>query len=436
MKPLIITATFFSLMLSPAWQIAYADDLASIQNLMGKKQVSQAWEQLQALKKSKEGDVKFDYLYGVVAFEAGYYDQAIFALDRVTVNSPNDAKARIYLAQTYLKLHNSQAALKQFRQLQKLQKGALVKSELSQQIKELAKQDAGFLKARFTGSVNLAQGYSNNSNFGAAESFIDVPDYGVIELRPSAQRKTSPFTEIRARANFQFPLSSEHTWFSSLGVSKKNYQNNSDNNYSVITLKTGSTKHVGKQEYSAQVKSQAVYLGEKYFAKTFGVSTAVSRHLTEKQAVKVSLSQERYTDKQSQGQSKNITSLSGSYLFSQEKTQHKLDLSFVKQRPQSGSLARYSHSSAKLSYRASHQWNPKNLSFISLSHKFERHEGLDPIYGKNQKDSRNSISIGHEYRLRKKVTAYATAGYTNNSSNLSLYDASRAQITTGIAFQF
>ena len=64
------------------------------------------------------------------------------------------------------------------------------------------------------------------------------------------------------------------------------------------------------------------------------------------------------------------------------------------------------------------------------------HEGLNSVYGQKRKDARSSLSLGHEYRITKKTTAYINAEYIDNKSNLSLYDTDRRQVSTGISFHF
>jgi len=177
-------------------QVAAAD-LGEIQNLFDSKQYSKAWQQLQQSKYENEGNAQFDFLYGAVAFEMGNYIQAIFALDRVTVVAPNHVNARIYLTRTYRKLNNNQAVRQQLGELHKLQKLASFSAEMKQKIAQLGGSSKEVLKPIFNATGILSVGHSDNINFGSDEDFIDSPTLGIVELRPSALRRSSSFREAK-----------------------------------------------------------------------------------------------------------------------------------------------------------------------------------------------------------------------------------------------
>lgn len=419
-----------------SWQSTYAESFADVQHLLDNKQYTAVWKQLQTYKKNKEGDPEFDYLYGVSAFETGNYDQAIFALDRVTVVSPHDINARIYLARTYRKLNNNQAVLKQFRELRKLQKISNFSKDTQRSIKELESNTHGAFKSTLNTAATFSIGYSDNINFGSDDSSIDSPTLGVVTLPSSAKRKKSSFSEARLNISIQKPLSSDHTWLSSVKFSKKKFTADSKSDLSVVKLQTGSLRQKGKYRYSVGLHTQPVYLDDKYFSNTVGVGAGIAYQLDKEKRLKVSLTLENQTDKQYSDQNKRRIALLGSYTLSKKNTQHQSSLFLAKETPTSGGNDQYARNILKASYRASHQWNPKNLSFANVSHQISDHKGLNSVYGQKRKDSRSSLSLGHEYRVTKKATAYINAEYIDSKSNLHLYETDRSQVSTGVSFHF
>lgn len=412
-----------------------AGDFTYVENLLNAKQYNKAWQQLQKLKEL-EGDPKYDYLYGVAAFEVGDYKQAVFALDRVTVVSPNDVNARLYLARTYYKLNNHQAAHKQLRELQKLQHTVSFDAKTNKEIARLAGGKNIAKKANFSGIASLTVGYSNNSNLGLDKSSIDSPLLGAVELTPSLKRKKSGFTQAKLRLNYQKPLSEHHIWFSSLELWKKKFQTDSHNDLSTAKLKSGLLIQQGRKQYDINIYTRPVYLDKDYFSNMVGVGAAFSYQLNKKQKIKVALAQENHIGKKYSDQSRKRTSLLASYSLKQKKTRHNVSLFLTKGAAKVSAGDQYVNDIAQLSYGNSHRWTPKNLSFVNVSYKVGKHQGVDPIYSEHRKDHDTTFNIGHEYRVSKKTTAYFDIEYTDRKSNLSLYNTDRSQVSTGIAFQF
>ena len=421
--------------LAIAGENVFAEDFTHVENLLNTKQYSKAWQQLQNLKES-EGDPKYDYLYGVAAFGVGDYKQAVFALDRVTVVSPNDVNARLYLARTYYKLNNHQAARKQLRELQKLQNIVSFDAETSKEIARLGGGSKASKKERFSGIASLSVGYSDNSNLGLDKSSIDSPLLGSIELTPSLKRKKSGFTKAKLRLNYQKPISDNYVWASSVELWQKKFQVDSHNDLFTAKLKSGLVIKQGKRQYDINVYTRPVYLDKDYFSNVVGVGAAFSYQIDKKQKFRVALAQENHIGKKYSDQSRRRTSLLASYSLKQKKTRHNMSVFLTNGTAKESAGDQYVNDIAQLSYGSSYRWTPKNLSYANVSYKVGERQGIDPIYGERRKDHNTTFNIGHEYRVSKKTTAYFDIEYTDRKSNLSLYNTDRSQVSAGIAFQF
>ena len=81
---------------------AQGADLTRLQELVESGNAA-AYPLARTLSADYAGNPDFDYLYGRAALDSGHPNEAIFALQRVIINRPSDDRARLLLAQAYLR---------------------------------------------------------------------------------------------------------------------------------------------------------------------------------------------------------------------------------------------------------------------------------------------------------------------------------------------
>lgn len=70
-----------------------AEDLAHLRKEMSSGNTATAWTHAQRMRTDWEATPEFDYLYGLLAYEQGQYNEAQFALERVVLNEPANTRA-------------------------------------------------------------------------------------------------------------------------------------------------------------------------------------------------------------------------------------------------------------------------------------------------------------------------------------------------------
>src|SRR3990167_10668809 len=78
------------------------------------KEAEARYAALAAQERQKAGDPAFDYALGLAASDAGYYGEAIVALQRVLARQPDNAPARAELARAYALAGDIDTARSQF----------------------------------------------------------------------------------------------------------------------------------------------------------------------------------------------------------------------------------------------------------------------------------------------------------------------------------
>jgi tetratricopeptide (TPR) repeat protein len=107
---ILVSALFFS-------QLIYASaeyKLQTLQTLFNNYQRQAAYDYASRYVRQMEGNVYFDYFYGVSAIDSGHASQGVFALERVILLAPADHVARLELARGYFILQEYARARKEF----------------------------------------------------------------------------------------------------------------------------------------------------------------------------------------------------------------------------------------------------------------------------------------------------------------------------------
>jgi tetratricopeptide (TPR) repeat protein len=110
---------FAAALLASACTLAAADELSDARDLIKRGEAARAFGLLEPLERSRAGDVDFDYLLGTAAYDAGRYDRAVVAFERVLLASPGFFSARFDLARTYYALGADDLAQQEFERLLK-----------------------------------------------------------------------------------------------------------------------------------------------------------------------------------------------------------------------------------------------------------------------------------------------------------------------------
>jgi hypothetical protein len=425
--------TFFIIFTSA---IAVAENLTKLEQLIAQSNYQQAWKKAQQLAKNYEGDPHFDYLYGVSALETGHYDLAVFALDRVTINQPNIIRPRLELARAYLKINNDIAALREFKEVLRLNPPATVQRNVNHYIQSMKKTSNKNRQWIIDGLATMAVGYDSNANFGAENSVFNTPVFGTVTLKESSTKQGSSVTELRTQLNTRYIVSDTQRWFIKSKLNHKQMTDAQAFSISELALQGGGMFIVGKQQYQLSLQNQLISLDNHLFSHTLGLQTKIAHELATNKILTTTLSLENYDHKQQNLRDTRRYGISGGYRLSKNNTRHQLGGSFGHERSKHQIGKHHTRNTTGISYQVGQRWNALNSSFISTQFQYNKHRASDPIYAKKRNDKRILLKIGHTLRLGGNLSAFATTGYTKNNSNLDIYDTKKAFVQLGIHYNF
>lgn len=417
--------------------VAFANvSLSSLEKLVSNGNYSQAWQQAQQLANTHEGEPRFDYLYGLSALETGNYNQALFALDRVTVNQPNVIRPRLELARAYLKVNNDKAALREFKETLRLNPPPTVQRNINRYIHAMTKSPGKSRKWILNGLVSMAAGYDSNANFGADSALFEIPIFGSVRLNDQSLKQDSPFTELRGHLNYRYITSESQSWFIDTKLSHKHFTSAQEYNLSELNVHAGSITTVGKQKIQMSVRNLALQLDNIDYSNTLGIEAGVAYELANDRVIAANIIAENYDHKQQDLRDAKRYQASGQYRFDLGNTQHQLSLFLGHEIPEQEAGKHHTVNSTGFGYNARHSWNETHTSFLNAQYQDRKHRANDPVYGKKRNDDRLVLKLGHSVRLSKKLSGFADAGYIKNDSNLDIYTSDKAFFRTGINYHF
>jgi len=431
-RTLVVFFSFFFYGLSSA-QNSYP----LLEKMIKKKLYLSAYQQALKLRVKNEGDPRFDYLYGLSALQTAHYNEAVFALDRVTIAKPRVIRPRLELARAYLKLNNKAAALKEFNDVLALSPPPIVRKNVSAFVSSISEEDSSQISQSIIKRLaSFSVGYNDNVNFGHDNSAIDLPRFGLVTLNSSLVKQQSGFAEAKFQLMQKKTLNKRNSYFLAGNITHRKYFETSDFDFTDIDLRTGFAINYNDKQLQFVVRDRPVFLGAGLHSNTFGIDATIRKNLGKSKVISTSLSIENYDNKNQPLSDRKRATLGVNLNQVINNNQHQFNLLAGKEFPDKKEGRSMSRDFIGLGYKTSYDWNPKNTSFIHLGYSNYRHQAVYPIYSNKRKDDRFTLKITHERLITDKASLVLSAQHTNNRSNLDLYNAKSNELKVGIRYEW
>ncbi len=408
-----------------------------LEKLVKQQKYQLAYDLAKNIRTQNEGDPRFDYLYGLSALQIGDYNEAVFALDRVTVVSPNVIRPRLELARAYLKLNNKNAALKEFNDVLNLSPPPQVRKNVQVYIAEL-KRDRS---SQISGSVikklaTFAIGYDDNINFGYQDDTIDIIEFGTITLDPSAVRQKSGFIESSFQIKQNKSLDKKRSSYTLARIKHRDYLKNGDYNLTDFDLRKGFLWNRKDQQLQINLRARPVLLGGKLYSNTLSLDTIARKSLSEGLIGSLSLTLENYDQKRVE-----LADRKRAFTVARVDTQkgdatHMLSAYLGKEWADKKVGEIYSSDIAGVTYRLTQNWNGQNKSFLNIDYRRYSYQGQYSISPFDRDDNRLIVKAGHEIDVSKNTAITFALRHIKNKSSIELYEAERNEISLGVRYDW
>ncbi len=435
-QKLLLFATLTALILLKS--VSAASVFPVLEKYIKQQQYAQAYQQAKKLYLEFEGDPRFDYLYGLSALQTGHYNEAVFALDRVTINTPNVIRPRLELARAYLSLNNKLAAIKEFNDVLSLSPPPVVEQKVQLYIAELQKKTDKKTKRSITKKLaSFSIGYDDNINFGSKEEEIDLPSFGLISLDPAAVKQGSGYAESKFQLKHRTIINKQKSTFILANLTHRKYFKKSD--FDVTDLRAGMTFNNKKKQYQYQLvaRIQPIMLDGDFYANTYGFDVVTRKAIGKNTVASAKLSLEKYDNKQLSISDRSRAIVTGRLDKQIADIQHQFSIYLGKESPDENVGKQFSRDISGLGYLGVKEWNEKNQTYLGVDFRHYRHQGNYPVYpDEKRKDDRYSLKVGHQWQINDKVSLIFSAKHINNKSNLNLYDTNRNEVKVGLRYDW
>lgn len=193
-------------------------------------QPQQALTLLQAAEETHAGDTEFDYWLGVAATRSNEPALALLSLNRVLIQQPLHAGARLERATAYLQLNQDQEALSDLNYLQNLQPPAAAQQTIDRYRAVIAERER-----RKTAPTHL---YMLSTDLGYDTNVGRTPDgyqlcLGQLFCSAPFTEDASAYSTLRGVYRYRHPLANQSHMEASLLGQYRGYENNAVQDYNL-----------------------------------------------------------------------------------------------------------------------------------------------------------------------------------------------------------
>ena len=210
-----------------------------------------AYAELEPLQARLSGQPEFDYLLGVAALDSGRIDEAIIAFERVLALVPNHAGAQMDLARAYYAAGSFDLAEAAFVKLREASPPPVAQAAITRYLDAIRARRTQ-AQAGWTSYGELGLGYDSNltgvpTDFGAAaqQSFNLIG----IEATGNSIKRDAPFLQGAIGTEYARPLSQGWSLFAGGDLRGRAYRNESDFNSFSAEARAGAVRTVGQNQW-------------------------------------------------------------------------------------------------------------------------------------------------------------------------------------------
>lgn len=230
-----------AVVLGLACAAAGADELTDARELLRKNQPHEAFSRLEPLERARAGEVDFDYLLGVAAYDSGRYDRAVVAFERALIASPGFFSARFDLARAYFALGADDLAQQEFNRLLASNPTPEGVRAIRSHLEAIERRRKG-PERRIRAYIEAGGGHDSNLSSTTPDfttaigSAFGIP--GVVATGNSILR-SSPFWSLGGGASGALPIGAGIEAIGSLDVKARNYRRYSQFDYRLVDAQLG-----------------------------------------------------------------------------------------------------------------------------------------------------------------------------------------------------
>lgn len=419
---------------------------AEMDSLITANQYQEAYELGQASLEEWEGDPNFDFLYGLAALESGNSNESVYALERVAATATNSLlrdRARLELARAYFVTNNLAASKNLFNSVLEQNPPLTVQQNIEAFLALIAARENA-RESTFNWELSSSIGSDGNINSATRDGLIDTPLIGQIELNQDGQEIDDNFSNTRISMAYSLPLDRNRSL--GIAVNLNHLDNFSTDQFDIDSLRGEFSYNWGSDvnKFRHGISNTVINLDGNGFQDSLALNSSW-QHIGNNgwyQNLTASYSQIRY-DTGNGGDLNDLRDvdqilISGGLTKISGALTHSVNLYHADEDPENPNGGK--HNGRKftgLAYSLLYQLNAQHTPFLRASIQDVEHDSNHPVFFNTlRSDDNETVALGWFWRIDRKLLLTADLSYTNNSSNIELFDYSRTKIQAGFRYRF
>ncbi len=419
--------------------------LGEAARLLDAGQAGQAYALLAAEAEARAGDPAFDLMLGTAAIDGGDPTEAVFALERVLDQQPDNAAARAQIARAYLKIGERDAAKREFEQVSRQPVPPAAQQTISRYLTQIEYELAADRTA-FYPYVQFGAGYDSNVNSATDSRQIAVPAAGGItfNLADNSRELDSAVWDLGAGFTFASPLADDVRLFGGINFDNTITGHETDFNHKTADGMLGVHWLRGAEQFRLAVEGQKFYIdGTSNFDadREFAGLTGQWQHTVDERNQFTLFAQAavvRYPEQDVRNVNRYVGGAGWGHAFGGDAAPVVFLSLFGGTEDAQSDRSGAHFGNDFIAVRAGGQYNlrPDLQGFGSFTYQHSEYDEPDPAFGVTRDEDFVDMGVGIRYTWRGNWTVTPELRYTNNDSTLEINEYDRVQALVTIRNDF
>jgi opacity protein-like surface antigen len=386
------------------------------------------------------GKPEFDFYYGIAAVDSGRAGEGVLALERYIVRFPDNDRARLELARAYFVLGELVRARDEFERVLRRNPPPQVQATIDRFMDSIRAQETRY-RTTATFHVEVGGGYDSNVNSGIGNPVISVPTLGVVQVAQAGVKSADKFLHLGAGAQISHPVAPGLSLIGGANAEGKLHSNTFDQQFDQTSLTAyGGASYLKERNLLRGTLSLST-LSVDYdrFRETVSLGGEWHRQLGEFDTASVFGQYARLDYPSSPVRDADFYGLGAGWrhafvgalqpvfqvqaLYGREENDAE---------PVRDDLSRDLYTlRGGLSLTPAPRWGIS----VGLTYTKSRFDEADPLFATRRDDDYYGAELGASYSLTKQLSVRLDYLYSDNKSNIALYDYSRDVITLRARFE-
>lgn len=383
------------------------------------------------------GDPSFDFYFGIAAIDSGHSGEGVLALERYTLNFPDNLSARLELARGYFVLADDQRARDEFYAVLETNPPASVKANINKFLDAMNSRESLY-RTKLNSFVEAAYGYDTNANGGLNSSLVYLPGFGDVNVSGDGLRAETRYQSLSAGGQISRPLAPGLAIFGNARVDGRFHSAAQQFNQNNVGGSSGASYIKNKNAYRAAVSYNQMDVDKSRFRNVGDVSVEWHRMLNELRSyhVQFQYAQLRYAGN-NEPRNSNFSAFGAGYQRAFIKgwrpqvtaNAHAGVEHNIEDRPDLGRNLAGADIGAVIAPR------PKWTLSTSASFLASQYNAEDSLTLIRRQDHFYGLTVAATYALKRQVIVGGEWLGARNGSNLALYEYQRGMVTFRIRYE-